>query len=347
MADNRFFNNNGPFTVHELVEACGGELTGCDPSLEIKDVAPLDRATSSDISFLYSLKYKKDLEVTKAAVCVVSPDALEFAPANVGLIISKDPKRATAAIIEKFYPLHSFDPEISPSAIVDASAMIGEGSRIDSGAILKAGVKIGKNTWVKSGAIICENVEIGDNCVIGMNSTLTHCVLGNKVILYAGVRIGEDGFGFALGPMGHKKVPQIGIVEIGNDVEIGANTCIDRGAFDNTIISDGCRIDNLVQLGHNVKLGKGCYLVSQVGIGGSTVLEDFVIAGGQVGMADNIKVGYGSQIAAQSGLTGSLPAGSKVMGTPAISIKDWFRQSVLLQRMVKDNKEKGEKNSNE
>ncbi len=340
MADKRFFENLGPFTIRELAEACSGEIVGCDPGMEIKDVGPLASAQAGDVSFMYSLKYKEQLKETKASVCVVPPEGLDIAPPNMGLIVAKDPKRASALIIEKFYPPHSFIPEISAQAIVSSSAKIGENCRIDAGAVIEDGVTIGDGTWVKSGAVIGKNVVIGMSCVIGMNCSISHCVMGSKVIIYGGARIGEDGFGFALGPMGHKKVPQIGIVEIGNDVEIGANTCIDRGAFDNTVIGDGARIDNLVQLGHNVKVGRGCYLVSQVGIAGSTTLEDFVILGGQVGIADNVKIGMGTQIAAQSGITSTLPPGSKVMGTPAMPIKDFFRQTVLLQKMLKDSKVK-------
>ncbi len=347
MADKRFFDNLGPFSVKDLATACGGEIIGCDSSMMINDVAPLARAGVGDISFMYSTKYKEQLKNSKASVCVIPPDGVDVAPENMGLIVAKDTKRASAIIIEKFFPPHAFTPEISPNAIIDETAKVGDGCRVDAGAIVMSGASIGSGTWVKSGAVIGKNVEIGSGCVIGTNSSLSHCVLGNKVITYGGVRIGEDGFGFALGPMGHKKVPQIGIVEIGDDVEIGANTCIDRGAFDNTIIGSGSRVDNLVQIGHNVNIGRGCYLVSQVGLAGSTKLEDFVILGGQVGVADNLVIGMGTQVAAQSGITGSLPAGSKVMGTPAVPVKDFFRQAVILQKMVKDSKEKVKDNKND
>ncbi len=343
MVDKRFFNNLGPFSVKELAEACGGEISGCNPDMLISDVMALDKAEEGFVSFLYSLKYKEQLKTTKASVCVVPAEGVEIAPNNLGLIIAKDPKRAAAIIIEKFYPPHHFVPEINSKAIIAETAVIGSNCRVDAGAIIMDGVVIGDNSWIKSGAVISENVKIGNSCVIGVNASISYCIMGNNVIIYAGCRIGEDGFGFALGAMGHKKVPQIGLVEIGSDVEIGANTCIDRGAFNNTTIGDGSRIDNLVQIGHNVKIGKGCYIVSQVGIAGSVVVEDFVIMGGQVGVADNLKIGAGTQIGAQAGIASSLAAGSKVMGTPAIPVGDFFRQSILLQKMVKNNKEKVKK----
>jgi len=194
---------------------------------------------------------------------------------------------------------------------------------------------IGDNGWVEAGAHIDENVTIGARCRIGSNASLSHAVLDDHVRLYPGVRVGQDGFGFAIDPSGYVKVPQLGRVLIGSHVEIGANTTIDRGAGPDTVIGQGTWIDNLVQIGHNVKIGKGCVIVAQVGISGSTVIDDYVVIGGQVGIAGHLHIGSGVRIAAQSGVMKNIPAGQEMMGSPAMPIKDHMRQIIALKRLAK------------
>jgi UDP-3-O-[3-hydroxymyristoyl] glucosamine N-acyltransferase len=178
-------------------------------------------------------------------------------------------------------------------------------------------------------------VRIGRDCAVGAGATVQHTLIGDRVILHPGVRIGQDGFGFAMGPKGHLKVPQVGRVIIQNDVEIGANTTVDRGANRDTVIGEGTKIDNLVQIGHNVTIGRHCVIVSQVGISGSTSLGDFAVIGGQVGLAGHLKIGMGAQIAAQSGLLSDVPAGQKWGGSPAVPMRDWLKSIVLLQKLTK------------
>ena len=180
---------------------------------------------------------------------------------------------------------------------------------------------------------------MGDDCIVGANATISHCIAGSKVYIYPGAHIGQDGFGFAMSIKGPAKVPQLGRVIIGNDVEIGSGTTVDRGAMGDTVISDGCRIDNLVQVAHNVKLGRCCVIVSQVGIAGSCEFGDFVVAGGQVGFAGHLKIGTGAKIAAQSGLMNDVPAGAVLMGTPAVSRVEFMRQQIALQRLTKKKSE--------
>ncbi|MGL4444440.1 MAG: UDP-3-O-(3-hydroxymyristoyl)glucosamine N-acyltransferase, partial [Alsobacter sp.] len=217
---------------------------------------------------------------------------------------------------------------------VHATAVIEAGVTVDPGAVVGPGAEIGAGTVIASGAVIGPQVRIGRNCSIGAGCTLQAALIGNRVIIHPGVRIGQDGFGFAMSPRGHMKVPQIGRVIIQDDVEIGANTCIDRGASRDTVIGEGTKIDNLVQIGHNVVVGRHCVIVSQVGIAGSTTLEDFAVLGGQVGVAGHLTVGMGAQVAAQSGVAGDVPRGARYGGSPAQPALNWAREIALLKSLV-------------
>lgn len=201
--------------------------------------------------------------------------------------------------------------------------------------MIEGNVKIGANCVIEPGAVISRGCEIGNNCRIGVNAHISHCLMGNDCYIYGGVRIGWDGFGFLFVNGRHEKIPQLGRVIIGNDVEIGANACVDRGALDDTVIGDGCRIDNFVQVAHNIKLGRGCVLVAQTGIAGSCTFGDYVVCGGQTGFADHLNIGSGAQIAAQSGIMRDVEPGAVVMGTPAVPIKDFMRQVAFLQKNSK------------
>ncbi|MEM9468963.1 MAG: UDP-3-O-(3-hydroxymyristoyl)glucosamine N-acyltransferase, partial [Pseudomonadota bacterium] len=251
------------------------------------------------------------------------------------LIISNSPYKSYALIAQAFYPENYPDAEISEKASIDDTASIGKGCVIETGAVIKAGAQIAEGCWIESNAVIGENVKIGKNSRIGMNSSISHSHIGQASRIYPGVRIGQDGFGFAIDPAGHVKVPQLGRVLIGDHVEIGANTCIDRGAGPDTVIGDGTWIDNLVQIGHNVKIGKGCIIIAQAGIAGSSVIEDYAVIAAQVGVAGHLNVGMGAQIAAQSGVMRDVAAGEKVMGSPASPIKEHMRQITTLKNLAR------------
>lgn len=334
MADPRFHDNKGPFALKDLAKHVSAEIAG-DGALSIKDVAPLNEAGADHISFLDNVKYKQDFTATKAGACIIAPEMAEFAPKGCQLILSKSPYKSYAQIAQLFYPENYPPAKISDQAVIDETAQISEGCVIEAGGVINAGAKLGKGCWVESGAVIGTNVEIGAECRIGTNASISHAIMGDGSRLYPGVRIGQDGFGFAIDPAGHVKVPQLGRVIIGNHVEIGANSCIDRGAGPDTIIGDGTWIDNLVQIGHNVKIGRGCIIIAQAGIAGSTTLEDFVVIAAQGGVAGHLTIGQGTQIAAQSGIMHDLPAGSKVMGYPALPIKQFMRQVATLKKMTK------------
>lgn len=336
MADPRFFSVAGPFTLARLAEISGAELAaGADPAKEVADVAALDQAGANDISFLDNRKYLASFQASKAGAAIVHPDLADRAPAGMMLLLSKDPYRAYAKIAQAFYPRPAVQPWVAPTAYVDPTAKVGEGCRLEYGAVVGAGAEIGARCHIGANAVIGDGVVLGDDCIIGANATVQFAVVGRNVNIYPGARIGQDGFGFAMGPQGHLKVPQLGRVIIGDNVEIGANTTIDRGAGPDTVIGAGSMIDNLVQIGHNVQLGRGCVIVAQVGISGSTKLGDFVAAGGQAGLAGHLTIGAGARIAAQAGVAKDIPPGETVGGTPAVPQMDWLRQSAALNKLIR------------
>ncbi|MEO5374064.1 MAG: UDP-3-O-(3-hydroxymyristoyl)glucosamine N-acyltransferase [Alphaproteobacteria bacterium] len=336
MADPRFFSLAGPFTLAHIANIGGAELAaGVDGEALIRDVAPLDRAGPDDVSFLDNRKYVDLFAASRAGACIVHPTLAARAPTGMRLLLSPEPYRTYALVAQAFYPEPAADGRIDPAAVVDDSAVLGEGTSVAAGAVIGPRVEIGRRCRIAANAVIAAGVVIGDDCVIGPNSSLSHCILGNRVLIYPGARIGQDGFGFAMGPGGHVKVPQLGRVIVGDDVEIGANSTIDRGAGPDTVIGTGCRIDNLVQIGHNVELGRGCVVVAQVGISGSTKVGDFAAMGGQAGLTGHLSIGAGARIGAQAGVMRDVPAGGTVMGSPALPVKEFWRQMAVLERMAK------------
>jgi UDP-3-O-[3-hydroxymyristoyl] glucosamine N-acyltransferase len=257
------------------------------------------------------------------------------APAGMALLLSPDPYRSYALVAAAFYPRAASVPDISPRSVVDLTAELAVGVQVDPGAVIGPAAEIGPRCLIGANAVIGAGVVLGEDCIIGAGASLSHCIVGNRVNIYPGARIGQDGFGFAMGPQGHLKVPQLGRVLIEDDVEIGANATIDRGAGPDTIIGAGCKIDNLVQIGHNVQLGRGCVIVAQVGISGSTRLGDLVVAAGQAGLAGHLQIGAGARIAAQSGVMRDIEPGGTVGGSPAVPMTEWLRQSALLGQLAR------------
>lgn len=336
MADPRFFKNSGPFTLNALAEKAGAALH--DPSsadYQVTDVAPLDQAGAGHISFLDNVKYRDSFKTTKAGACVVSPKMVEYAPAGTRLLISDTPYKSYALMAQAFYPDHYPPARIADDAHVHAAASIGKGCVIEEGAVVQEHAVIGDGTWIEAGAVIGRGVVIGKDCRIGVNASVSHALLGDAVRLYPGVRVGQDGFGFAPDPKGHVKVPQLGRVIIEDHVEVGANACIDRGAGPDTVIGAGTWIDNLVQIGHNVKTGRGCILIAQSGVAGSTTLEDYVVIAAQGGIAGHLKIGMGARIGAKAGVMRDVPPGEEQLGAPAVPVKEFMRQVVALKRLTK------------
>ncbi|MBF0372665.1 MAG: UDP-3-O-(3-hydroxymyristoyl)glucosamine N-acyltransferase [Alphaproteobacteria bacterium] len=336
MADPRFFTVAGPFTLARLAELSGASLSpGADPRALFRDVAPLDRAGSDELSFLDNRRYVDAFASSKAGACLAQPGLAGRAPAGMALLLCDDPYRAYARVAQAFHPVPALVPGLAAGAVVDSSATLGQGTRVESNAVVGARAEVGRRCLIGPNAVIGEGVVLGDDCVIGANATVSHALIGSKVMIYPGARIGQDGFGFSMGPQGHLKVPQLGRVIIGDDVEVGANSTIDRGAGPDTVIGPGCRIDNLVQIGHNVQLGRGVVVVAQVGISGSTKVGDFAAFGGQVGIAGHLKIGAGAKVAAQAGVMRDVEAGQTVVGSPAAPAKEYWRMTAALIKLGK------------
>jgi UDP-3-O-[3-hydroxymyristoyl] glucosamine N-acyltransferase len=336
MADIDFFKASGPFHLSELAKISVAEIAGsADPLMEIKDVAPLDRAGAGDISFLDNPAYQDSFATSAASACIVSPKFVDQAPDGMALLVCEDPYRGYALIAQAFYPADlATGVGISPLAHVDSTAQIGSETEIEPGAVIGARAKIGKNCRIGANAFVGAGVKLGDGSVIGPLASVRFCIAGDRLRVAGGVRIGEDGFGYASGPDGHVKIPQLGRVVIGSDVEIGANTCIDRGSGPDTVIGDGCIIDNLVQIAHNVRIGNNCVIVAQAGIAGSTTLGNYVVLGGQVAIIGHLNIGDGVRIGGQAGVISDVPAGSVLMGTPAMPQREYWRQMATLKQLA-------------
>jgi UDP-3-O-[3-hydroxymyristoyl] glucosamine N-acyltransferase len=336
MPDSGFFTAAGPFTLRRLAEISEARMApGGDPERVLRDVAPLDAAGPEDVSFLDNRRYVPAFAATRAGACVVQEEMAPKAPAGVALLLAEDPYRAYARIAQAFHPVAAPEAGISPAAIVDPTARLAPDCRVEHGAVIGAGAEIGARTSIGANAVIGSGVVIGEDSIIGAGTTISHSIIGRRVNVYPGARLGQDGFGFAMGPAGHLKVPQLGRVIVEDDVEIGANTTIDRGAGPDTVIGAGTKIDNLVQIGHNVQVGPGCILVAQVGIAGSTHLGAFVVAGGQAGIAGHLEIGAGARIAARSGVMRDIEPGGTVAGSPALPFKEFFRQCAALGRLAR------------
>jgi len=350
MADKRFFDYKGPFRLKELAEISGAELhPSADGERQVKDLSPLDRAGADEIGFLDNPKYIASFERSRAGACVIRERHAAKAPLGMNLLITENPYLAFAKITDHFYPADysSSRSEVAQTAAINSTAKIGKNVWIEPFVTIGAGVEIGDDCHIGSGTVIGRGVKIGNGCFIGNNSSLSCCLVGNGAIIHNGVRIGQDGFGFAQEKGRHVKVPQVGRVIIGDNVEIGANSCIDRGSGPDTIIGDGTKIDNLVQIGHNVHIGKHCIIVAQVGISGSTQLGDYVMIGGQAGLTGHLKIGAQARIAAGSGVGFDISPGESYGGYPAIPIKEWHRLSFSLKKIAEEMGAKLKKEKND
>jgi UDP-3-O-[3-hydroxymyristoyl] glucosamine N-acyltransferase len=343
MADPRFHGSSEPIALARLARIIGASLArAADPEQPVDDVAPLDDAGPEHLSFFDNRKYLDSLRRTRAGAVVLAEGFRDQAPAGAALLVADRPYHAYALAARAFHPIQAVSrPGVSADAHVDAGARLGEGCQVDPGAVVAAGAVIGRRCRIRANAVIGENVVIGDDCDIGATASLSHCIIGDRVILHPGACIGQDGFGFAQGAEGHLKVPQLGRVIVEDDVEVGANSSIDRGSGPDTIIGRGCKIDNLVQIAHNVRLGAGCLIVAQVGISGSTQVGDYAVLAGQVGLAGHLKIGKQAVLAAKSGVHADVPAGETYGGIPAIPIRQWRRMVAAMARLGRDGRGEG------
>ena len=318
-------------TLSELAAELGGTVVG-DASIEIRGVAGIREAQPGDVTFIANSRYDAYLAQTNASAVICSRDSRE---ARIPLLQVDNPYLAFQKAVRLFRPeLYSPLPGVHPTAVVSPAATIGENASVGAHCVVEAGARVGPNAVLMPGCYVGVQASIGADTLLYPRVTVREeCVIGDRCILHPGVVIGADGFGFAFDDGRYHKVPQVGIVVVGDDVEIGANTTIDRATTDATRIGDGTKIDNLVQIGHNVVTGRHCIIVAQVGISGSTHLEDYVTIGGQAGVAGHVRLGRGVMVGGQSGVTKSISAGEKVSGTPAIPLGIWKRVTAYLSRL--------------
>lgn len=337
-----FFENTGPHSLAHICEAVGAEKSSnADPTREFNAVLTLSDASPQDLSFIDNRKYLKQLSSTRAGAVLAAPSVAELIPDTAVALLTNEPYHAFARALALFYPL-SVKPFTShPTAVAGAPGQaIDPSARLEDGVVVEPGAVIGPEAHIGAGSRICSNAVIGyrctvgRDCVVGPGVTMICTLMGDRVIVHGGVSIGQDGFGFAMGPQGHLKVPQIGRVIIQDDVEIGANTSIDRGALKDTIVGAGTKIDNLVQIGHNVVIGRSCVIVGQAGVAGSTELGDFVVIAGNAGVAGHLKVGTGAQIGGGSQIKDDVPPGGRYGGYPGRPLRQWGRELAALKRLA-------------
>lgn len=326
------------YTILEINEVLKGVIAG-STSQTITAPEQLEIANESEISFIGNKKYEKLWETSKACVAIVNEDISIEPGENRAFIKVKNADLAMSQVLEMFAPSTPiFAQDIHPTAVIDDSAVLGTGVRIGAGSYIGPKVSIGNNTTIYPNVTILDECTIGKNTVIWPGTVIRErCHIGSDCIIHPNATIGADGFGFRpCAERGLVKIPQIGNVIIGNNVEIGANTCVDRGKFSSTILGDGCKIDNLVQIGHNSKLGKFCIMAGNSGLAGSVTLGNGVIIGGSASIKDHTTIGDGAIVGAGSGVTGDIPAGKTMLGYPAVEARDALKQWAILKRLVKN-----------
>lgn len=320
-------------TARAIAGIVGGELRGA-PATVVSGVGPLDRAGAQDVSFVSQSRYVQLFRDTRAGVVLVTPELADSPSSAPSRVIVPNPHDALLALLPRFYPEPERAPTIHPTARIGRGARLGKGVSLDEHAVIGAGATIGDGVWIGANAVIGDGVRIGEKTRVFPNVTVySGSEIGARVRIHAGAVIGSDGFGYVFRDGVHARIQHIGRCIIGDDVEIGANTTVDRGSIDDTVIGAGTKIDNLVQIGHNVRVGRLCLIIAQVGISGSTHIEDGCVLGGQAGLGGHITIGAGARIAAQAGVFGNVPAGESWSGYPARPHRESLRATSALHKL--------------
>jgi UDP-3-O-[3-hydroxymyristoyl] glucosamine N-acyltransferase len=344
MAQPTFFEPPPLSRLADIAASTGAHLVDASRSgQQIRGLASLDEAGPMHLTFFDNLKYAGQLASTKAGACLVSERFEAQVPADVAVLRTAHPFREFVKVARELHsdvlrPQSWFGVSgIAPSAIVDSSAHLEDGVVVDPLAVIGPNVEIGAGTVIGAGAVIGANVRIGRDCNVGARSSIQFALVGNNVLIHPGCSIGQDGYGFIFfGPDGHLKVPQTGRVVIQNNVEIGAGTTIDRGSLRDTVIGEGTKIDNQVQIGHNVTIGRHCLLAAQIGLAGSLTIGDNVALGAKVGINNHVRIGDGAQVTAMSAVKDDIPSNGRWGGFFAKPTKQWFREIVAVERLVRD-----------
>lgn len=341
MADPRFYNNRGPFSLADVCAAAVVPLPdGADRHREMHDVASLAGAGALHLTYLAGgFGAAEQLSSSQAGFCFVPRGKEWVSPSGMILLPADSPQHAFAAAIELFYP--GWNEITWGSVAIHPEAKLAEDVMLAPGVVIAAGAEIASGTRIGPNAVIGPGVAIGANCSIGANVSVTHAYIGDRVVILPGSQIGQSGFGFASSSKGHVKMPHLGRVIIQDRVEVGALCAIDRGALGDTVIGEGTKIDNLVQIGHNVRTGRHCVFAGQAGLAGSAELGDFVILGGQAAVADHVTIGDGARAAGQTGFAPGKYAGAKDYGgTPARTAMEWKREQATLSKLAKPKRPK-------
>ena len=318
----------------DVAALVGGVLVG-DGAVPLRAVAPLDRAGPEDLTFLAGGRYLPYFHASRAGAVFVTAEQRDAQPGPATRIVVDDPHRAMLAVVRAIFPPGPRVAAIHPTAIIGTGAVLGRDVAIGPGVVVGAGARLGDRVELMAGVVVGDGVTLGDDSVLYPRVVCyPGTVVGSRVILHAGVVLGSDGFGYVPGPAGHEKIPHVGRCVIGDDVEIGANTTIDRGSVDDTVVGPGTKIDNLVQIGHNCRIGARCLLMAQVGLAGSTHVEDEVILAGQVGVAGHLTIGRGARIAAQTGVMGDVEPGAVLFGYPGRERREALRAIAAGYRLA-------------
>ncbi len=311
----------------------GGTLHG-DPHASVTEVAPLDRAERHQVTFLASARYAPLLAASQPGVLLVSPALAGTPGSELARVVVDKPHDAMLSLLGTLYPPPAHEAGVHPTAVIGRGAVIGEEVAIGAYAVVGEGARVGARTSIDAHVVVGAGVTIGDDAHLFPGVTLyPGTVIGDRVRAHAGVRLGSDGYGYVFRDGAHEKIPHVGRCIVESDVEIGANTTIDRGSIDDTVIGAGTKIDNLVQIGHNVRIGRLCLLMSQVGVAGSARVEDGVILAGQAGIAGHVTIGRGARIAGQAGVFGDVPAGETWSGYPARPHREALRAQAASFRL--------------